>query len=59
MPQTSLASARKKSLAAMIGTAATTRNTFINQSDDGLGGATEDFAMLAKRMSCQQNFLKT
>jgi hypothetical protein len=53
-----MASARKKSLDAMIGTS-TTRNTFINQSEDGMGGVTEDFAMLAKRMSIQQNFLKT
>lgn len=57
--QLSLASSRKKSLAALIGTAATTRNTVINSSEDGMGGATEDFTMLAKRMSCQQNFLKT
>ena len=57
--QLSLVSSRKKSLAALIGTSATTRNTVINQSEDGMGGATEDFTMLAKRMSCQQNnFLK-
>jgi len=47
-----MASARKKSLAAMIGTS-TTRNTFINQTDDGMGGVTEDFSILAKRMSIQ------